>query len=106
MVDGNSPSFTDRWFNQERGTFVPVKRFSDVYYCYDERYGSVAVNVVNGNHGNQFLWTYLGKFRVQTTSWETLSVLPKPAAVGFVTGQPLGYYSSCLGLCSHYHIIW
>jgi hypothetical protein len=47
LVDGNSQSFTDRWFNQERGTKVPVKRFSDLSYCYDERYGSVAVNVVN-----------------------------------------------------------
>jgi hypothetical protein len=54
LVDGNSPSFTDRWFNQERRTFAPVKRFSDVYYCYDERYGSVAVNIVNDNHVNLF----------------------------------------------------
>jgi hypothetical protein len=30
------------------------KRFRDVYYCYDERYGSVAVNVVNDNHVNLF----------------------------------------------------
>ncbi|KAL6969148.1 hypothetical protein U1Q18_041071 [Sarracenia purpurea var. burkii] len=102
LVDGNSPSFTDRWFNQERGTFVPVKRFSDVYYCHDECYGSVAINAVNGNHVN-FFFSYLGKFRVQTTSWgyKTFSVLPKPAAVCFVTGQPLRDYSSCLGLCSH-----
>lgn len=38
----------------KRRTFAPVKRFSDVYYCYDERYGSVAVNVVNDNHVNLF----------------------------------------------------
>ena len=25
-------------------------------------------------------------------------MLPKPVAVCFVTGQPVGYYSSCLGL--------
>uniref|UniRef100_A0A6N2KPQ1 Uncharacterized protein n=1 Tax=Salix viminalis TaxID=40686 RepID=A0A6N2KPQ1_SALVM len=37
--------------------YDPMKTFwafSDVYYCYDERYGSVAVNVVNGNHVNFF----------------------------------------------------
>lgn len=70
-----------------------LKGFSDVS-CYDlknatDRWPLTLLMAIMS------IWTYLGKFRVQTTwGYNTFSVLPKPAAVCFVTGQPLGYYSS------------